>query len=369
MFRIIAVCLFGVLWVDAAQANRAPVVSNVQARQQSGTLLVDITYDVFDADGDTLMISVQISDDGGQTFRVPAQTFEGDVGSGITSGTGKQVVWDAGVDVPDVYGTDFRPKVIADDGQGIIATGEGIITVDLPGGSAMEFVWIEPGTFTMGSPDSEPGRYSAEGPQHEVTISQGFYLGKFEITQGQWEAVMGATPWSGQSYVQLNPNHPAVYISWDDMQEFIQRLNEAAGEELYRLPTEAEWEYAVRAGTTTRWSFGDDEGQLGDYAWYYDNAWNAGLQYAQPVGTKLPNPWGLYDMHGNVWEWCQDWWGEKYYRSSPSIDPLGPATGSLRVLRGGHFGRDAQVVRSADRRRFSPDRRLNSLGARLLRTR
>jgi len=127
----------------------------------------------------------------------------------------------------------------------------GTITVDLPGGATMEFVWIEPGTFTMGSPSSESGRDWDEGPQYAVTISRGFYLGKYEITQGQWEAVMGTTPWSGEDYVQSNSQHPAVYISWDDMQELIQKLNDAAGEAIYRLPTEAEWG-SMRAGRGRR---------------------------------------------------------------------------------------------------------------------
>ena len=367
MRPLICLMLASLMLADAAHANRAPVVSNVHAVQRPGTMLVDIYYDVHDADGDAMTISVQISDDGGQTWRVPAETFvEGsDVGLRITSGTGKQIVWDAGADAPDVYGANFRPKIIADDGQGS-GGGEGVLTATLPGGATMDFVWIEPGTFLMGSPESEPGRYSSEGPQHEVTISQGFYLGKCEIAQAQWQSVMGTTPWSGQSYVQENPQHPAVYISWNDVQEFIQAVNEAAGAELYRLPTEAEWEYACRAGTTTRWSFGDDEGQLGEYAWYYDNAWEVGLEYAQPVGTKLPNPWGLHDMHGNVYEWCQDWYGS--YSSSSQIDPTGPVTGSARVIRGGRFGSVAQYVRSASRSNYSPSNRSNNIGARLLRT-
>jgi len=239
------------------------------------------------------------------------------------------------------------------------------ITVDLPGGATMDFVWIEPGTFTMGSPDSEEGRDSDEGPQHEVTISQGFWLGTFEITQAQWESVMGTRPWEGKSNVQSNPLHPAVHISWDDTQTFIQRLNEAAGEGLYRLPTEAEWEYAVRAGTTTRWSFGDDESQLGDYAWYFGNAWDVGLPWAQPVGAKLPNAWGLYDMHVNVWELVQDWYGS--YSSEAVIDPQGSTSGSLRVHRGGGFNTDARFLRSAERSAAAPSSRFNSLGARLLR--
>ena len=244
-----------------------------------------------------------------------------------------------------------------------------VVTVALKGsggfGGTMEMVWIEPGTFTMGSRSSESGRDSDEGLQHQVTITKGFWLGKFEIAQGEWEAVMGTRPWAGQSYVQENPNNPAVYISWNDVQAFVAKLNEVEGSEVYRLPTEAEWEYACRAGTTTRWSFGDNESWLGRYAWYYDNAWNVGEKYAHAAGARLPNPWELYDMHGNVWEWCQDWYGS--YLSSSQTDPTGPATGSSRVLRGGSFSFRARDVRSAARSGGSPDSRGNHIGARLLR--
>ena len=232
---------------------------------------------------------------------------------------------------------------------------------------SMDFVWIEPGTFMMGSPESEPGRYSDEGPVHEVEISRGFWLGKYEVTQGEWESVMGTTPWSGESYVRLNPSHPAVYISWDDVQEFVDKLNVAAGSAVYRLPTEAEWEYACRAGTSTRWSFGDDESELTHYAWYEDNAWNAGKKYAQPVGLKRANPWGLYDMHGNVWEWVND--RHSKYSSSRKVDPLGSTFGPYRVLRGGGFGSYAQDVRSANRNGALPYARDGRLGVRLLRIR
>ena len=261
-------------------------------------------------------------------------------------------------------------------------------TFSLPGGAEMEFVWIEPGVFQMGAPESEINEtidwcvdyfklprsdcvdwHGSEGPLHEVEISQGFYLGKYEITQGQWEAVMGTTPWPGEDLVQANSSHPAVEISWDDVQTFIGRLNAAAGDSLYRLPTEAEWEYACRAGTQTRWSFGDDASQLTDYAWYKDNTWKVGKWYYQPVGTKLPNAWGLYDMHGNVAEWVQDWDGENYYNSSPRIDPPGPDSGSLRVVRGGDFSFDAQDLRSAARSWYSPGYRDFVIGARLVRIR
>jgi len=248
------------------------------------------------------------------------------------------------------------------------------IIVDLPGGADMEMVWIEPGTFIMGSPDSEPGRDSNEGPQHQVRISRGFYLGKYELTQEQWEAVMGTRPWEGKIYVEEGEDHPAVFISWNDLQEFIGRLNAAAGADVYRLPTEAEWEYACRAGTAARWSFGDDEGRLRDYAWYYDNAWNAGEKYAHPVGMKRPNPWGLFDMHGNVWEWVQDWHTtivgvrvSTTYPNSSQVDPAGPLSGSHRVKRGGSFYDFSRYQRSGFRDGYSPRGRYINIGARLLR--
>ena len=240
-----------------------------------------------------------------------------------------------------------------------------LLVSDLPGGTTMDFVWIEPGRFVMGSPSSEPDRTSYDAPQHTVTISEGFYLGQCEITQGQWGAVMETRPWSHQDHVEENPAHPAVYVSWDDMQGFLERLNGASGEGLYRLPTEAEWEYACRAGTTTRWSFGDDESMLGEFAWYRDNAWIVGLLNAQPVGAKLANPWGLFDMHGNVWEWVQDWYGPNM--NSSQIDPTGPPTGSARVLRGGYFRLDSGATRSASRRQLLPWLCGYDVGARLVR--
>ena len=246
---------------------------------------------------------------------------------------------------------------------------ENVFAVDLPGGETVEFacVWIEPGKFVMGSPPLEHDREDNEGPQHEVAISRGFWLGKYEIAQAQWESVMHNAPWSGQYYVQEDPNCPAMYISWHDVQEFMRRLNEAEGAAVYRLPTEAEWEYACRAGATTRWSFGDDENRLGEYAWHKDNAWDQGEQYAHSEGVKLPNPWGLYDMHGNVWEWVQDWFSEIYYSNSPSVDPQGAETGIRRVRKGADFHYYVRGTRSARRGRSVPDFRKPTIGARLLR--
>ena len=156
-------------------------------------------------------------------------------------------------------------------------------TFSLSEGANMDFVWIKPGG----------------------AIGEGFWLGKHEVTQGQWSSVMKTTPWKGQANVESNSSHPAVYISWDDVQKFIRKLNDAPDGSRYRLPSAAEWEYACRAGTSTEWSFGDDAGQLGEYAWYKENAKDVGEEYAHAVGTKSPNLWDLYDMHGNVAEWVQ----------------------------------------------------------------
>ena len=148
----------------------------------------------------------------------------------------------------------------------------------------------------MGSPSSEPKREKDE-KQHRVTLTKGFYMGATEVTQSQWKAIMGNNP----SYFK-GDNRPVEKVSWDDCQEFIRELNLQEGGNKYRLPTEAEWEYTCRAGTTTRFCFGDSESRLGDYAWYSSNS----SSKTHPVSRKKPNVWGLYDMHGNVWEWCED---------------------------------------------------------------
>ena len=231
----------------------------------------------------------------------------------------------------------------------------------LPGGAQLDMVLVPAGALALGSPAAEPGRYPDEGPQHQVAIEHNFYLGKFELTQGQWESVMKTRPWAGKEYVQDHPDHPAVYISFADVQAFIAQLNAAEGLAVYRLPTEAEWEYACRAGTTTLWSFGEDESRLKDYAWYKGNIEE---RFARATGMKEPNPWGLCDMHGNVWEWVLDPYVP--YTSSSPPDPIA-SEGTDRVNRGGSFHDEARRLRSAYRNHDHPGYRSADLGLRLLR--
>ena len=241
------------------------------------------------------------------------------------------------------------------------------IVVELPGGATMEMVWIRPGEFRMGSTESDDMARDPEKPRHPVKITKGFYLGKHELTQNQWESVMRTHPWVGRPYIHEDPECPAAHISWIDLQEFIARLNQVHGAEVYRLPTEAEWEYACRAGTTARWYFGDDESQLTEHAWSRDNAWDAAERYAHPVGLKLPNSWGLYDIHGNVHEWVHDRYNANYYAMSPWKDPAGPPIGPGRIVRGGGLNSHARNLRSAHRHRVPPDLRDGTIGARVVR--
>jgi formylglycine-generating enzyme required for sulfatase activity len=220
----------------------------------------------------------------------------------------------------------------------------------------MEFVLIPAGTFQMGSdisPEEMAKRYGGkaewykrEHPQHQVTISRPFYLQTTPVTHGQWQQVMGKNP---AYFKKCGKNCPVEDVSWNDAQEFIVKLNRMEKTDKYRLPTEAEWEYACRAGSTTRFYFGDAEAGLGKYAWY----WNNSQKKTHPVGKKKPNAWGLYDMHGNVWEWCQDWFGG--YPPGPVTDPEGPASGERRVLRGGSWVGFAWFARSAVRYYDFPD--------------
>lgn len=212
----------------------------------------------------------------------------------------------------------------------------------------MKLVWIPAGSFQMGS-----NKYASERPMHKTIISSGFYLGQTMVTQGNWQQVMNTRPWSGKGYAKEGSDYVASYIRWDDAMAFCRALSIAEGRK-YRLPTEAEWEYACRAGTQTAYSFGDSESQLKDYAWYSWNGEAAGDTYAHRAGIKHPNLWGLYDMHGNVWEWCSDWYSSEYYSNSPSIDPQGPSTGEMRVRRGGSWRKYPDQCRSASRSGASP---------------
>jgi formylglycine-generating enzyme required for sulfatase activity len=254
----------------------------------------------------------------------------------------------------------------------------------------MKLVKIPAGEFEMGSDDTPTALRKAgfdlpeaagpwdaavapERPVHRVRITQPFLMGQTEVTQGQWRAVMESAPWTGRPSVVEGPNVAASYLSWDDAVEFCTRLTkleQAAGKLQgkwrYRLPTEAEWEYACRAGTQTRFSFADDEAGLEDHVWSVANmAFGAGAS-AQEVGRRRPNPWGLHDMHGNVWEWCGDWYDAGYYVTSPAVDPPGAATGSLRVIRGGSWTALPVRCRSSMRNAGSGSNRDRGVGFRVV---
>jgi formylglycine-generating enzyme required for sulfatase activity len=229
----------------------------------------------------------------------------------------------------------------------------------------MKFMLIPSGSFTMGSPPDEPGRNNNE-KQHEVRISKPFYLQTTEVSQAQWKKVIGKNP---SSFKGCGDNCPVENVSWEDAQKFISKLNQIESTNKYRLPTEAEWEYACRAETTTPFFTGEC---ISAYQANYDG------HYAGPncptgtwrrttvkVGSFLPNDWGLYDMHGNVWEWVEDWYGD--YPSKSVVDPKGPDKGELRVLRGGSWDHHALYMRSANRHRGKPVFRTSNQGFRVVR--
>lgn len=223
-------------------------------------------------------------------------------------------------------------------------------TLRLSADTTLEFVGIAAGSFLMGSND-----HDGEKPVNRVTITKDFELGKYEVTQAQWAAVMASNP---SNFKTCGGSCPVEQVSWEDVQQFLAKLNARKDGYTYRLPTEAEWEFAARAGTT-----GDYAGNLNDMAWYDQNSNST----THAVGQKRPNAWGLYDMHGNVWEWVSDWHADSYPTSSTVTDPTGPSSGVFRVFRGGSWLVDAVGCRSASRFAGSRGGRLNALGLRLLR--
>lgn len=242
-------------------------------------------------------------------------------------------------------------------------------------GIVQRFRWIVPGTFTMGSPENEVEiiekydnaiqlnvRYENE-TQHIVTLTQGFWLADSACTQALWQAAMGSNP----AYFQDLPDHPVEQVSWDDVQQFIQAINTQFPDLQARLPTEAEWEYACRVGTTTPFSFGEvitsvQVNCYGEYP-YMGNLNGLYRDKTVPVKSLPPNPWGLYEMHGNILEWCEDWYD--IYSESAVVDPIGPTFGKYRVLRGGSWGAPSWKARSGARGRGPSDKSHNGVGFRL----
>ena len=337
----------------------------IKVKTKQGTLVIQVNEPGADVFVDGEKVDVTWAD--GQmkaTVQVKAGERQVEVKKDGFSVAGKQITFKDGDReifkaklIPDAVGQ----KKIPLEGQ---LAGEERSDNDLK----MKFVWCRPGKFTMGSPPSEPGRIEDEGSV-DVTLTKGFWLGKFEVTQADWERVMQSTPWKGKEFGKESGGYPATYLSWEDATDFCQALTsqERKSGRLpngweYTLPTEAQWEYACRAGSNTRFTFGNSDDELGSHGWFHENAKKIGETYAHEVGKKKANAWGLHDMHGNIWEWCEDEYADKL---PGGTDPLVSAVGSVRVPRGGCWFNAASYCRSAFRQRNSPVTRYDALGLRV----
>lgn len=255
--------------------------------------------------------------------------------------------------------------------------------IEVTNGIGMKLRLIPPGEFFMGSAmspeetvrlfrtfEAHARFFAIEHPRHRVRITKPFYLGLTEVTQKEWAQVMGNRPWSGEENVREGPHYPAVYVSWRGAVKFCKKLSRQEGI-TYRLPTEAEWEYACRAGTSTMFYFGNDPARVSGYAWWGGMTGDGncyGEEYAHNVMQKKPNGFGMYDMHGNAGEWCHDNYAHDhyYYVDSPTVDPLGPQQGDYRVFRGGAWSAPAIFQRSACRVWNSPNSEGPDLGFRVV---
>lgn len=229
------------------------------------------------------------------------------------------------------------------------------MNLDIKNGVSLALACVPAGAFEMGSPDQEDGHEAEETPFHRVQLTKDIWMGQYPVTQGQWNAVM-----CRHRDKDDQADCPVVQVSWNDAQAFAEAMTKLFPSMRFRLPAEAEWEYACRAGTTTRFAGGDTEADLAATAWYAGNS----QVRLHPVGQRQPNAWNLYDMHGNVFEWCSDWEGP--YPSGTAIDPLGPETGEKRILRGGCFKCQPPYCRSANRYSGLPDLRSANIGFRLV---
>lgn len=343
-FSAVLLAAFTVVSAAHAQTNLIPPqIQNLVSVQRPGTMFVDITYDLIDSDSTTVMIYAEGSANGGTNYLIPVGSCTGDIGP-VAPGTGKRIVWNAWNDWANNYSTNARVRLTADDTLSALPPPPTNAPVT-------NLVWIPSGSFNMSGT--------------LVYLSRGFWMGKYEVTQAEYQGVVSANP----SSFTGNPSLPVETVNWSDATNYCARLNtreQAAGRLpvgwKYRLPTEAEWEYACRAGTTTQFYYGDDAGYtlLRVYAWYSVNS----ASTTHVVGQKAPNRWGLYDMHGNVWEWCQDWYGGLLGGSV--TDPQGPVSGSSRVVRGGSWDYGAGYCTSSYRYNDYPSYRPYACGFRVV---
>ncbi len=336
-----SICAF-LFFLLAVQGLHAQTVTNVVARQVGNT--VEVTYDL----DKPAEVSLLLSQDGGANYAATPRSLTGDAGKGVPAGH-KKIVWNLLNDRTDWDIARARFKVVAEDKK--------TFTVN---GVSFTMIAVEGGTFTMGC-TSEQGSdcYDWEKPAHAVTLSD-YYIGETEVTVGLWRAVMGSDP----SYFKKGDNYPVECVSWDDCQTFVQKLNSLLSSQLggkrFALPTEAQWEYAARGGRKSNGYKYSGSNTIGNVAWYKDNSSST----THPVATKSPNELGLYDMSGNVWEWCQDWYGS--YTSSSQSNPQGASSGSLRVDRGGSLLNFARSCRVSYRGSSTPAYRFNDMGFRLV---
>lgn len=330
-------------WSLTAADPVPPQIQNLVAAQRPGTFLVDITYDLVDPDSLSLFVLVECSADGGNSYNIPVSAASGDIGI-VAPGAGKRIVWNVWESWAGNYTTNARVRLVADDTASLV--------VQPPTAPpATNLVWVPSGSFVMNPPN---------GPK--VWLTQGFWMSKFEVTQGEYQAVMGSNPSSFRGSTL-----PVETVSWTNAVEYCAALTtrERTAGRLptgwsYRLPTEAEWEYACRAGTTTAYSFGDYSTSMAFYAWYNINSNNK----THEVGTRGPNRWGLFDMHGNVYEWCADRYGT--LPGGNLTDPKGPVSGSTRVMRGGSLDHEAGYCASSYRHYTDPSSPALYLGFRVV---
>lgn len=429
-------------------ANSAPVVSNVSASQQGNdSKLVDIYYDLADADGNSCTISLEVSDNSGLTWEVAAVSFTGDVGPGVAPGIGKHIVWDCGVDLPRIYGRAYKLRVTADDGQSSGRASSDAFIIDnrdnawcegadinldgqvnfkdfaivarywLKNRVPSDMVLIPGGEFLMGDHHDGMGPCL---PVHAVYVNS-FYMSRYEISNQQYcdylnsaysqgllqvsggvvypvggghaycdttiSAPYSLITWNGSSFdvVSAKEEHPMVEVSWYGAAAYCNGRSEQEGYQQcynlstwecdfskngYRLPTEAEWEYAGRGGEHNpyyRYPWGDSiDGSKANY-WNSGDPYETGVYpWTTPVDFYPANGYGLHDMAGNVWDWCNDWYSDTYYSCSPYDNPTGPVSGSERVLRGGCWFFGTDICRAAGRFNIGGGARSSSGGFRVV---